>query len=219
MSTQSRNGVAVRLMWAYPFSDWLRKALGMGLVPRYCSLRSVPCWLGCMLARRLPDAYWRMDRASDVCSLAAGPSVIPHLALEKKKKKKKKKEKKKKPHGHAAEFLRQTTAIIDVTPPHFSKVDRAYLAEQFLYVDGWLAQDQLTCIHISLKRDRSRTFTCGNHAGQCHWSAGFVGDLPFPSPLHSGAAPCSPNFTLIGSQDLGGGHVQSQEERERYGRH
>ncbi|KAJ8889272.1 hypothetical protein PR048_008770 [Dryococelus australis] len=41
-----------------------------------------------------------------------------------------------------------------------------------------------------------------NRAGRCRWSAGFLGDLPFPPPLHSGAAPCSPFFTLIGSQDL-----------------
>ncbi|KAJ8868449.1 hypothetical protein PR048_029965 [Dryococelus australis] len=33
-------------------------------------------------------------------------------------------------------------------------------------------------------------------------AAGYLGDLPFPSPLHSGAAPCSLRFTPIGSQDL-----------------
>ncbi|KAJ8880535.1 hypothetical protein PR048_017005 [Dryococelus australis] len=31
---------------------------------------------------------------------------------------------------------------------------------------------------------------------------GFLGDLPFPPPSHSGAATSSPHFTLIGSQDL-----------------
>ncbi|KAJ8894980.1 hypothetical protein PR048_000288 [Dryococelus australis] len=46
-------------------------------------------------------------------------------------------------------------------------------------------------------------FACGNHAGRCHWSAGFLGNLPFPLPLHSGDASLSPHFTLIGSQDLG----------------
>ncbi|KAJ8891090.1 hypothetical protein PR048_010600 [Dryococelus australis] len=30
----------------------------------------------------------------------------------------------------------------------------------------------------------------------------FLGDLPFSPPLHSGAAPFSPHFTLIGSQDV-----------------
>ncbi|KAJ8879073.1 hypothetical protein PR048_019679 [Dryococelus australis] len=45
-------------------------------------------------------------------------------------------------------------------------------------------------------------FASGNHARRCGWSTGFVGDLPFPPPLHSGAAPSSPHFTDIGSQDL-----------------
>ncbi|KAJ8891619.1 hypothetical protein PR048_004147 [Dryococelus australis] len=31
----------------------------------------------------------------------------------------------------------------------------------------------------------------GNHAGRCCWSAGLLGDLPFPPPLHSDAAPYS----------------------------
>ncbi|KAJ8890224.1 hypothetical protein PR048_009732 [Dryococelus australis] len=30
----------------------------------------------------------------------------------------------------------------------------------------------------------------------------FLGDLPFPPPLHSGAAPYTPRFSLIGSQEL-----------------
>ncbi|KAJ8895571.1 hypothetical protein PR048_000907 [Dryococelus australis] len=31
----------------------------------------------------------------------------------------------------------------------------------------------------------------GNRVGRCRWSAGFLLDLPFPQPLHSGADPCS----------------------------
>ncbi|KAJ8865728.1 hypothetical protein PR048_033249 [Dryococelus australis] len=46
----------------------------------------------------------------------------------------------------------------------------------------------------------SRIFANGNRAGRCRRSAGFLRDLPFPSPLHSGAAPCSSRFTLAGSQ-------------------
>ncbi|KAJ8867546.1 hypothetical protein PR048_031348 [Dryococelus australis] len=38
-------------------------------------------------------------------------------------------------------------------------------------------------------RPGHRIFASGNHAGRCRWSAGFLGDLPFPPPLHSGAAP------------------------------
>ncbi|KAJ8872319.1 hypothetical protein PR048_025923 [Dryococelus australis] len=41
-----------------------------------------------------------------------------------------------------------------------------------------------------------------NRAGRCQWSAGFLGDLPFPPPFHSGAAPYSPRFTSFGSRDL-----------------
>ncbi|KAJ8878622.1 hypothetical protein PR048_019203 [Dryococelus australis] len=37
---------------------------------------------------------------------------------------------------------------------------------------------------------------------ESHWSAGFIGDLPFPPPLRSGTAPFPPHFTFTGSQDL-----------------
>ncbi|KAJ8890622.1 hypothetical protein PR048_010131 [Dryococelus australis] len=41
------------------------------------------------------------------------------------------------------------------------------------------------------------------HTQRCPYnSEGFLGDLPFTPPLHSGAAPYSPRFTLIDSQDL-----------------
>ncbi|KAJ8878514.1 hypothetical protein PR048_019092 [Dryococelus australis] len=36
-----------------------------------------------------------------------------------------------------------------------------------------------------------RIFACGNSAGRCPWSVVFLRDLPFPPPLHSGAAPYS----------------------------
>ncbi|KAJ8887813.1 hypothetical protein PR048_014031 [Dryococelus australis] len=41
-----------------------------------------------------------------------------------------------------------------------------------------------------------------NRARRRHWSASFLGDLPFPPSLRSGATPYTPRFTLIGSQDL-----------------
>ncbi|KAJ8872206.1 hypothetical protein PR048_025808 [Dryococelus australis] len=37
-----------------------------------------------------------------------------------------------------------------------------------------------------------RIFACGNRAGKCHRSAGFLGGLPFPPPFNSGTAPYSP---------------------------
>ncbi|KAJ8890260.1 hypothetical protein PR048_009768 [Dryococelus australis] len=45
-------------------------------------------------------------------------------------------------------------------------------------------------------------FTRGNYAGQCRRLAGFLGHLPFPPLFHSSAAPYSPHFILIGSQNL-----------------
>ncbi|KAJ8892089.1 hypothetical protein PR048_004667 [Dryococelus australis] len=38
-------------------------------------------------------------------------------------------------------------------------------------------------------------FLSGNRARRCRWSAGFLADLQFPSPLNSDAAPSSPHFT------------------------
>ncbi|KAJ8878841.1 hypothetical protein PR048_019430 [Dryococelus australis] len=47
-----------------------------------------------------------------------------------------------------------------------------------------------------------RSFASRNRARRCSWSAGFLGNLPFPPPLHFGTAVYSPHFTFIGSQDL-----------------
>ncbi|KAJ8894322.1 hypothetical protein PR048_006942 [Dryococelus australis] len=57
---------------------------------------------------------------------------------------------------------------------------------------------------FDFRRGRSRIFARGNHAGRCRWSAGFLRDLPFPPPRALACRPCSvsPQFTLIGSQDL-----------------
>ncbi|KAJ8878428.1 hypothetical protein PR048_019006 [Dryococelus australis] len=56
------------------------------------------------------------------------------------------------------------------------------------------------------RRRNSRFHVCSLLASRVtptrRLSAGFLGDIPFPPPLHSSAAPYSPNFTLIGSQDL-----------------
>ncbi|KAJ8895759.1 hypothetical protein PR048_001097 [Dryococelus australis] len=45
-------------------------------------------------------------------------------------------------------------------------------------------------------------FACGNRTGRCRWLAGFLGELPLPPHLYSGAAPYSAHFTSIGYQDL-----------------
>ncbi|KAJ8878725.1 hypothetical protein PR048_019311 [Dryococelus australis] len=51
-------------------------------------------------------------------------------------------------------------------------------------------------------RITSRIFTSGNRARRCHWSLGFLRDLPFSPPLHSGTTLFPPNFTLFGPKYL-----------------
>ncbi|KAJ8879001.1 hypothetical protein PR048_019607 [Dryococelus australis] len=65
----------------------------------------------------------------------------------------------------------------------------------------------LGCLPLFLKSteitdDASLFVSLGNRAGRCLWSAGFLGYLPFPPSLQSGAAPFSPHFTPISYQDL-----------------
>ncbi|KAJ8875250.1 hypothetical protein PR048_023145 [Dryococelus australis] len=70
-------------------------------------------------------------------------------------------------------------------------------------VSKWLACSPPTKgIRVQSPAGTLRIFACGNRAGRCRWSAGFLGDLPFPPPLHSSAAPCSHHPPLIGTQDL-----------------
>ncbi|KAJ8866884.1 hypothetical protein PR048_032746 [Dryococelus australis] len=60
----------------------------------------------------------------------------------------------------------------------------------------------LTTSHLGEPVSIPGGIACGNRSGRCRWSAGFLGDLPFLPPLHTGAASYSPCFTLIGSQDF-----------------
>ncbi|KAJ8876056.1 hypothetical protein PR048_023964 [Dryococelus australis] len=57
-------------------------------------------------------------------------------------------------------------------------------------------------IRVQSPAGRLRIIACENSAGRCCWSAGFLGDHPFPPPIHSGAALIPPSITLFGSQDL-----------------
>ncbi|KAJ8877906.1 hypothetical protein PR048_022365 [Dryococelus australis] len=66
-----------------------------------------------------------------------------------------------------------------------------------------------------------RMFVCGNRVGRCRWSAGFPRGLPFTPSLHSGAAPYSPRFTLVGfhlgcSDALGDSAFKSSLQRNLY---
>ncbi|KAJ8883668.1 hypothetical protein PR048_015522 [Dryococelus australis] len=65
-----------------------------------------------------------------------------------------------------------------------------------------LVQGSQRCRNHIQKLGASVIFACVNRTGRCRWLAGFLGDVPFPPPFHSGAAPYSHRFTLIGSQDL-----------------
>ncbi|KAJ8890111.1 hypothetical protein PR048_009618 [Dryococelus australis] len=54
-----------------------------------------------------------------------------------------------------------------------------------------LARPLPTKANLVQSRPGHRIFASGNRAGRCRWSAGFLGDIPFPTPLHSSAAPYS----------------------------
>ncbi|KAJ8887795.1 hypothetical protein PR048_014013 [Dryococelus australis] len=49
---------------------------------------------------------------------------------------------------------------------------------------------------------RPRIFARGTRAGRLRWSAGFLGDFPFPPHFYSGAAPYSTRITHIDSQEI-----------------
>ncbi|KAJ8877972.1 hypothetical protein PR048_022435 [Dryococelus australis] len=66
---------------------------------------------------------------------------------------------------------------------------------------------QTTCLSLGRtgfdsRRGSTRDFCMWESCRRCLWSAGFLGDLPFPPLLHSGAAPYSSTFTLKNSRDL-----------------
>ncbi|KAJ8892443.1 hypothetical protein PR048_005023 [Dryococelus australis] len=67
-----------------------------------------------------------------------------------------------------------------------------------------LLSNSTSDFHFSLnpRLGHSRILASGNCDGRCNWSADFLGDIPFPLFSHYSAAPFSPPFTIIGSQDL-----------------
>ncbi|KAJ8865939.1 hypothetical protein PR048_033462 [Dryococelus australis] len=60
-------------------------------------------------------------------------------------------------------------------------------------VAEWLACSPPTkAIRVQSPAGTIRIFACGNRTGRCRWSAGLLGDLLFPPPPNSDAAPYSP---------------------------
>ncbi|KAJ8874023.1 hypothetical protein PR048_024863 [Dryococelus australis] len=91
---------------------------------------------------------------------------------------------------------------LSAEPPedlHVAVVLDRFASCQMVYLDG-LAPE---LVRLRTRRGRFRIFALGDRAGRCRWSPGFLGDLPFPSALHSGVASCTPCLTLTDSLDVG----------------
>ncbi|KAJ8865928.1 hypothetical protein PR048_033451 [Dryococelus australis] len=70
-------------------------------------------------------------------------------------------------------------------------------------VSEWLACSPPTkTIRVKSPAGSLRIFACGNRTGRCRWSAGFLGDLPFPPALSFRRCSILNSITPIGSQDL-----------------
>ncbi|KAJ8870357.1 hypothetical protein PR048_029378 [Dryococelus australis] len=86
----------------------------------------------------------------------------------------------------------------------------SFLRPLFLKLNGAAVAERLACsspIRAILAQSSAgtlRIFGCGNRYGRCRWSTGFLGGLPIPLPLLSGAAPYSPHFTSNGSSNPAG---------------
>ncbi|KAJ8887923.1 hypothetical protein PR048_007407 [Dryococelus australis] len=79
---------------------------------------------------------------------------------------------------------------------------RGHVPEQNVYSAVRLHASQKRQIGYNHRPDHYRIFARGNRVGLFCWLAGFLGNLPFPLPLQSNAAPFTPHSTLIGSHDL-----------------
>ncbi|KAJ8872244.1 hypothetical protein PR048_025846 [Dryococelus australis] len=86
----------------------------------------------------------------------------------------------------------------------FAVVVDAFLALGAAVVERLPCSPPTKAIRVHSPAGSLRIFACGNCAGRCSWQAGFLGDLPFPPPSHSGVAPYSPSRTWIaGIQESG----------------
>ncbi|KAJ8882628.1 hypothetical protein PR048_014440 [Dryococelus australis] len=79
---------------------------------------------------------------------------------------------------------------------------RVILRYEVLWVRVTDYSSPTTANRVHPRSGHTLIFTCGNRVEKYRWSAGFLRNLPFPPPFHSGAAPYSPHFTFLGSQGL-----------------
>ncbi|KAJ8885398.1 hypothetical protein PR048_011595, partial [Dryococelus australis] len=88
-------------------------------------------------------------------------------------------------------------------------VESSLQVTELMDFSGAAVAKWLTCLppskanRVQSPAGTPRIFVCGNRAGRCHWSAGFLRDLPTVSPAPPFRC-CSilTSITLIGSQDL-----------------
>ncbi|KAJ8888241.1 hypothetical protein PR048_007728 [Dryococelus australis] len=87
-------------------------------------------------------------------------------------------------HAPAGLTQRSATRCLDFR----SSAIRVLIPNTFFFVYGTTVAERLA---RSPPTKANRVFASRNRAGRCRWSAGFLGDLPFTPPIHSGAAPYS----------------------------
>ncbi|KAJ8888694.1 hypothetical protein PR048_008186 [Dryococelus australis] len=114
-------------------------------------------------------------RGRGPCSLFAGATLVPCT--------------------HANHKRRRSR--FQIRTAKFAKFGLGSLADLVYVIRVWGRGDAVVRL-LASQIDEPGSIPCGNRAGRCCWSADFL----FLPPLHSSAAPYSPRFTLIGSQDL-----------------
>ncbi|KAJ8883340.1 hypothetical protein PR048_015183 [Dryococelus australis] len=167
----------------------------------------LPWWEGSGLAITIPREAFVQDTHSHYCFLLITGSQLNGACL-----------KNCRPITTVGEKNRCLESTLP--PNEFAKYSWLYQSGKVMYVIGSLGEHAteiaLTVLtshsRISLwlitalgshlcepgfesQRGRFRIFGCENCAGRCHWSTGFLGDLPFLPPLHSGATLYSPHLT------------------------
>ncbi|KAJ8875285.1 hypothetical protein PR048_023180 [Dryococelus australis] len=98
------------------------------------------------------------------------------------------------PAGNRTRFAQVVESSLTTTPPR----TRLWFVSSQLSCQLENVAERLACspptkpIRVQSPAGSLRIFARGNRAGRCRWSAGFLGDLPFPPAFHSGAATNSP---------------------------